>query len=121
MRSIPVAMTWEMFSRGRWSLIGAALAAMAMPTIVLGALHRVGAFESGDQSQITIHMVMVQISMFVFGGWIAKHAFGILPRWLGGPAIASGIHFAGNKLINLINGLTISSLPTPPLITVYRS
>ena len=70
MRSIPVAMTWEMLSRGRWSLIGAALAAMALPTIVLGALHRVGAFESGDQSQITIHMVMVQISMFVFAAGV---------------------------------------------------
>ena len=70
MRSIPVAMTWEMLSRGRWSLIGAALAAIAFPTIVLGALHRVGAFESGDQSQITIHMVMVQISMFVFAAGV---------------------------------------------------
>lgn len=70
MRSIPAAMVWEMLSRGRWSLIGTALASNLMPVMILSALYCEGAFEPADQSQITIHMILVQINLFVFAAGV---------------------------------------------------
>lgn len=43
MRSIPLAMTWDMLRHGRWSLIGAALGANALPVLLFGALQYDGA------------------------------------------------------------------------------
>lgn len=67
MRSIPLAMTWEMLHRGRWTLIGALLGANLLSALVFAALRHEGAVDPGDQSLLVIHLVMVQINMLVFG------------------------------------------------------
>ena len=106
MRSIPVAMTWEMLSRGRWSLIGMALAANAVPALVLSALHLKGALEPGDQSQVTMQMLIVQINMFVFaaGVFVAQ----------GGPARLFAIPVASPTLVTwrMFPAMAIVSLET---------
>ncbi|HEV3024290.1 MAG TPA: hypothetical protein VGX76_17565, partial [Pirellulales bacterium] len=66
MRSIPLAMTWEMLRRGRWGLLAAALGANLLPAILLTALRYDGALVRGDPSQIVIHVALVQINMFLF-------------------------------------------------------
>lgn len=46
----------------------------------------------------------IYISMGVLGGWAAKHAFGVMPAWLGLPRLSSVIHSAGQKLSHTIDG-----------------
>src|SRR5437667_12048436 len=67
MRSIPLAITWEMLRRGRWGLIAAVLAANALPAIILTALCLDGAVDPGEPSHIIVHVVLVQINLFIFG------------------------------------------------------
>ena len=67
MRSIPVAMTWELFRRGRWRLVGGALAANALPAIVLAALRFQGGLSPREPSTVEIHYMMMQLNMFMFG------------------------------------------------------
>ena len=50
MRSIPVAMTWEMLRRGSWTLTGFALMANLLPVLMLAALRQEGPFDPGDSS-----------------------------------------------------------------------
>ena len=66
MKSVPLAMTWEMLWRGRWGLPAAVLGANLLPAILLAALRYEGAVDSGDPSQIVIHIALVQINMFIF-------------------------------------------------------
>lgn len=63
MRSIPVAMTWEMLKRGRWSLPASMLGANLLPVLLLSALRLQGA-EQDDPSHIVMHFMLVQVSMF---------------------------------------------------------
>jgi hypothetical protein len=70
MRSIPVAMTWELFRRGRWRLVGGALAANALPAIVLAALHFEGGLSPREPSTVQIHYMMMQLNMFMFGATV---------------------------------------------------
>jgi hypothetical protein len=67
MRSIPLAITWEMLRRGRWTLLAAALGANALPALLFTALRHDGAIDPADQSQIIMHVMMVQINWFMFG------------------------------------------------------
>jgi hypothetical protein len=67
MRSIPLAMTWEMLRHGRWSLIAAALAANALPVFLFTALRFDGALDPADRIQIIMHVVSVQMNLFTFG------------------------------------------------------
>jgi hypothetical protein len=67
MRSIPLAITWEMLRRGRWTLIAAALGANALPVILFAALSYDGAIDPAERSQIDMHVVMIQINWFMFG------------------------------------------------------
>jgi hypothetical protein len=66
MRSIPLAMTWEMLRRGWWVLALAALGANALPVLLFTLLRHDGALDPADQSQIIMNMVMVQINVFLF-------------------------------------------------------
>ncbi len=61
MRSVPLAMTWELFSNGRWGLPVAILGAHAMPGLLLTALRFEGV-ESGDESMIIIHVVVTLLN-----------------------------------------------------------
>src|SRR5262245_36173251 len=67
MRSIPLAMTWELFQRGRWWLIAGLLAANAFPTLAFIALKHEGGVDPEDPSQIIMHVMMMQMNMFLFG------------------------------------------------------
>jgi len=66
MRSIPLAMTWEMLRHGSWGLLAAALGANLLPAILLAALRHEGALVPEDPSQMVIHITLVQINMFIF-------------------------------------------------------
>ncbi len=80
MRSIPVAMTWELLSQLRWTLPVSVLGANAMPVFLLSALRLQGLTEWDDPSTIVIHFMLVQVSMFCFaaGVFAAQGA----PAWL---------------------------------------
>jgi len=67
MRSIPAALTWELFERGKWSFLGALLAGNALPVFMLAALLRDGAINPEDQSMIIIHVTALLINGTVFG------------------------------------------------------
>ncbi len=64
MRSIPVAMTWEMLSHGRWVLPASFLGANVLPVLILGALRLHGVAELEDPSTIIMHFMFVQIITF---------------------------------------------------------
>jgi len=66
MRSIPLALTWELLHRGRWTLPAAALGANVMPLLLLTALRSEGGVDPGDPSMLIIHIVLAQISMLCF-------------------------------------------------------
>ncbi|MBC7817255.1 MAG: hypothetical protein IAG10_10235 [Planctomycetaceae bacterium] len=67
MRSIPVVMTWEMLSRGRWQLPAFALAANVLPVFLLTALRHDGAIDPDDPSMLVMQLTLIQIQMFIFG------------------------------------------------------
>src|SRR5580704_4935508 len=66
MRSIPLAMTWEMLRRGWWVLALGALGANALPVLLFTVLRYEGPLDPADQSQIIMNMVIVQINVFLF-------------------------------------------------------
>ncbi len=63
-------MTWESFRRGRWRLVGGALAANALPAIVLAALHFQEGLSPREPSTVQIHYMMMQLNMFMFGATV---------------------------------------------------
>lgn len=67
MRSIPVALTWELLYCGRWWLLCGTLGGLAFPLLLLGALTQDGALDGNDPSLIAVHLFLVQINMFMFG------------------------------------------------------
>src|SRR4029079_12534231 len=67
MRSIPAAMTWEIFKRGRWNLVFATLASIAFPAILLVALRHDGLVDGTDPSLLIMRNVLIQVGMFSFG------------------------------------------------------
>jgi hypothetical protein len=73
MRSIPLAIVWEMQRRGRWWLPAGALGANFLPVVLLAALRSEGALVHDDPSQIVIHVSLVHISLMLFAvtAWVA--------------------------------------------------
>ena len=67
MKSIPAALTWELFQRGKWTLPGAFLTGNALAMVVLAALRRDGAINPEDRSMIEIHVTMLFVNATVFG------------------------------------------------------
>ncbi len=72
MRSVPLAMTWEMLWRGFWTLIGLSLAANALPVFLLTALRSDGAIEPDETVWVIIHLMLIQISVFLFGTGVSS-------------------------------------------------
>lgn len=66
MRSIPETMVWELWRHGRWILLLGALAANALPVLLLAALRHDGAIRPQDPSFIFMHVVLVQINIMIF-------------------------------------------------------
>ena len=67
MRSVPVTLTWEMLTRGRWTLLAFALAANVMPVFLLTAMRNDGRLDPQEPSSLIMHVVLIQINMFIFG------------------------------------------------------
>jgi hypothetical protein len=67
MKSVPAALTWELFERGRWRLPAAALGALVLPTMILGALSLEGALDPHDPSLLLMHVMMAQLNIALFG------------------------------------------------------
>ncbi|HQU42749.1 MAG TPA: hypothetical protein PK867_08050, partial [Pirellulales bacterium] len=74
MRSIPQTMIWELWRHGRWSLIAAALGAIAMPAFFFAVLRQEGVVDFRDSSQITMHMalLLMNLAMFIAAGFGAQ-------------------------------------------------
>jgi hypothetical protein len=72
MKSLPAAMTWELFDRGRWSLPAAALGALAFPTLLFTALNREGALDPNDRIMFIMQIIMMQFNMMAFGAALAS-------------------------------------------------
>lgn len=67
MRSIPLAMTWEMLARGRWAFLGGLLGANVLPILLFSALQHERFSEIEDQSYaLTLHVAMMPLSMVTF-------------------------------------------------------
>ena len=67
MRSIPLAMTWELLIGGRWTLLAFALGANLFPLLLLSALRLEGGVAPSDPSMLVLHFILVQFNMFTFG------------------------------------------------------
>src|SRR5579885_1005999 len=68
MRSVPTALTWELFTRGRWNLLLAVFGANLLPILLLTALRRDGVIVSDNEPAFLImHVVLLQIMMLTFG------------------------------------------------------
>jgi hypothetical protein len=68
MRSIPVALTWELLERGKWHLLGALLTGLALPAVLLAVMLHDGPIDLSGHSMITIHVTMLLINATLFGG-----------------------------------------------------
>lgn len=90
MRSMPLAVTWEILSRGWWILIGTALVANVFPAILYTALQREGGYDTGDQFMVIMHLTLVQINMFIFSATVFG-AQGEISRLFGYPVRTSSI------------------------------
>ncbi|MGO8747968.1 MAG: hypothetical protein ACLQNE_18490 [Thermoguttaceae bacterium] len=90
MKSIPAALTWEMFQRGKWTMLGAFLAANALPILLITALKHEGPIDSEDRSFIAIHAAMVLLNAMLFGAALFE-AMGNPSRLYAFPATASVI------------------------------
>jgi hypothetical protein len=107
MRSIPLAMTWEMLQRGKWSILGALLAGNALPGLLLTALRLDGALDPDDRSMIVIHVTMVLINAMVLAAAILS-AQGNPSRLYAYPVPSSVI--AAGHLIPAMAAMALGSL-----------
>lgn len=67
MRSIPLAICWETWSRGRRILILGALGANLIPVFLFSAILQHGAIDTQDPGQIMMHIVLMHLNLFLFG------------------------------------------------------
>lgn len=66
MRSIPVAIVWELFSRGRWNLIVGFVSANAIPWILFLTLQHLGVFDLEGEARRIIHNDLVLFNEVIF-------------------------------------------------------
>ncbi len=75
MPSIPAALTWELFDRGRWGLPAAALGALVFPIILLSALRQEGALSPADTGMLTLHFALVGTNLVMFGAALVSNSW----------------------------------------------
>ena len=98
MRSIPLAMTWEMLQRGRWFLIAYFLGAQLIISIVFGALARAGVdFE--DSSMVRVGASFLLTYMFLFS--VSALAYQGQPSRLYTYPIPSSTIVSGHLLVSM--------------------
>jgi hypothetical protein len=67
MKTVPAAMTWEMFARGRWHLLSGMLSSIALPAFVLMAMKHDGALNAADPTTVTLHTVFTLLGIMLCG------------------------------------------------------
>ncbi len=68
MRSIPLAIGWEILHRGTlWGLILAALSANAMPVLLFALVRYQGALDLAEPIGFLLHFIAVLLNWFMFG------------------------------------------------------
>src|SRR6516162_3327723 len=67
MKSVPAALAWELFERGKWNFLGAFLTGNALPIVLLATMRHEGALFPEDRSMIAIHVTMLLINAAVVG------------------------------------------------------
>src|SRR5579862_9329800 len=67
MRSLPLAIGWEMWRRAGWGMVLAALGANALPAILFTLLRQEGGLDlPAEPSTIIMFAVVVQLNLFMF-------------------------------------------------------
>lgn len=79
MRSIPAAMIWDFWQRGKLMFPASFLGALALPGMVFGAL-RLEGLDSSEPELIPIYMTFALINGLIFGTAV-MHAFGSPTRF----------------------------------------
>ncbi len=92
MRSIPLALTWEMGRRGRWSLLAAGLGTAAFSALLLAALRHEGPLQASDPVFIIMQVVLMQLNAFVFGAAVLETQGGPA-RWFAYPVNTATLVF----------------------------
>jgi hypothetical protein len=64
MKTIPAVMTWELLTRGRWSILAALLGAIAFPAMILTALEGIHHADAQDPAMAMLYLFLSQASMF---------------------------------------------------------
>src|SRR4051794_15939455 len=67
MRTIPVAMTWELFRRGWRSILLTIPIAIGLPVLILTALRREGMVDVHNKSMVLMQVFMLQVLIFSIG------------------------------------------------------
>ena len=76
MRSIPIAMTWELLKHGQRQLLLGLLGANLLPWRLLTALRMEGALDPTDPGFVTMQVVLLQLHIFTFGAaLLSVHEF----------------------------------------------
>jgi hypothetical protein len=66
MRSIPQAMIWELWRRGKWHILAGVLGANVLPVLLFTVLRHDGAVDQRDASQLVMQMILLQMNVFIF-------------------------------------------------------
>jgi hypothetical protein len=67
MRSIPLAIGWEMLHRGWWGLILAALGGNALPVLIFAVMRHEGVLDLPSDTLIIVHFMVVPLNFVSFG------------------------------------------------------
>lgn len=106
MRSIPIAMTWEMLRHGRWSLPLGFIGANLIPVLILTALRFDGEIDPADPAMLSMQTILIQMHIFCFGAAILS-ALDFKPR-------ARALPVSTNMLVacRMIPAMVLISLAT---------
>jgi hypothetical protein len=85
-------MTWELFARGRWSILAAWLGAIAFPGLILAVLNATGPLDASHPKMLMMHVMIVQIGMFIVASAVFT-AQGPLAKLYAYPARTSTLVF----------------------------
>lgn len=88
MRTIPAALTWELFTRNRWQFLLMACGASVLPLLLYTALEYQGAIDPMEPGLMMMHVILIQINMFIFASGLMT-AMGPMSRLYAYPARAS--------------------------------
>ena len=100
MRSIPMAMTWELYRRGRWTMLLAAVGANALPVILLTALSLHGGVDPAEPAMASVQFILIPLQIFCFGAAVLQ-ATELTPRSFVLPISTAGL-VAGKMIPGMV-------------------